>query len=232
MKMNVLIGLLLINCLLLSCASNEIGNSKDVNQDKIYQDLKIEYTQGEKLASIRSQFRFAGEKGTTLVLSKPSAISFDGEVITVDSSGFAGAFYNTNVQAVKLLGKHSFVLTDVEGNKKTNECIVQALELLNLPTTISTQQDVILPIVPLKNLHGYIAVQTVKSDSMFMFTQELEPVTDKIIIPTANLKKQKGTAVTVQCTLHYETDLQQKTSEGGKISIEYTLQPVTISIKN
>ncbi len=232
MKNNVLISLLLAYCLLLSCASNEIGNSKDVNQDKIYQDLKIEYTQAEKSADIRTQFRFAGEKGTTLVLSKPSTISFDGEVITVDSSGIVGAFYNTKIEATKLLGKHSFVLTDVDGNKKTNECFVQALEPLNLPTSISAQQDAILPILPLKNLHGYIAVQTIKSDSMFMFTQELEPVTDKIIIPAADLKKQKGAAVTLQCTLHYTNELQQKTSEGGKISIEYTLQPITLSIKN
>jgi hypothetical protein len=55
--------------ILVSCASNEIGESKDVNQDKIYQDFSIQYDEETEKATIQSQFRFAGQDGTTLVLS-------------------------------------------------------------------------------------------------------------------------------------------------------------------
>ncbi len=50
-----------------SCSSNEIGNSKDVAQDKIFQQYKVEYKEGDNQLSCRAQFRFAGRNGTTLV---------------------------------------------------------------------------------------------------------------------------------------------------------------------
>jgi hypothetical protein len=60
-----------------ACSSNEIGESKDVAQDKIYQSYSISYSEGNTNAEVFCQFRFAGSNGTTLVLNSPSQLQFD-----------------------------------------------------------------------------------------------------------------------------------------------------------
>ncbi|MEP6677542.1 MAG: hypothetical protein ABJA78_20440, partial [Ferruginibacter sp.] len=75
-----------------SCSSDEIGNSKDVSPDTIYQQYSITYNESESSADIFVQFRFGGSKGTTLVLNEPSSIQFDGTMIKVDSGGYKGAW--------------------------------------------------------------------------------------------------------------------------------------------
>lgn len=50
-----------------SCASNEIGHSKDVNQDEINQGYFIEYDEATDKTEITAFFRFAGANGTTLI---------------------------------------------------------------------------------------------------------------------------------------------------------------------
>ncbi len=60
-----------------SCNSNEIADSKDVAQNKIYQQYSMNYTEGEKNFTVKAQFRFGGRNGTTLVLSKPANVHFD-----------------------------------------------------------------------------------------------------------------------------------------------------------
>lgn len=79
-------------CIFSACSSNEIGESKDVAQDKIYQSYSVSYSDGNTNAEIFCQFRFAGSNGTTLVLNSPSQLQFDGEKINVDSSAGSGAF--------------------------------------------------------------------------------------------------------------------------------------------
>src|SRR6476619_4217935 len=90
------------------CSSNEIGDSKDVSQDKIYQAYTISYAEGNSNAEIFCQFRFAGKNGTTLVLNEPSQVQFDGIKIKVDSSDAGGAYYRVYKPAASFFGKHQF----------------------------------------------------------------------------------------------------------------------------
>ncbi|MBS1656251.1 MAG: hypothetical protein JSU05_15470, partial [Bacteroidetes bacterium] len=61
-------------CLQPSCASNEIGNAKDVNPDAIFFDYKIWGDESKDIATCMLQYRFAGPNGTTLVLEDPSKV--------------------------------------------------------------------------------------------------------------------------------------------------------------
>ncbi|MBI1779887.1 MAG: hypothetical protein HYR66_00695 [Sphingobacteriales bacterium] len=76
-----------------SCTSSEIGDSKDVAQDKIYQSYNISYSENDEKLSATAVFRFAGSNGTTLVLNDPGKVELDDELIKVDSSKFRGAYY-------------------------------------------------------------------------------------------------------------------------------------------
>ena len=68
------------------CSNSEIGESKDVAQETIFQQYSIRYNEGDEKATLNAKFRFAGINGTTLVLSKPSSIQFDNITLAVDSN--------------------------------------------------------------------------------------------------------------------------------------------------
>jgi hypothetical protein len=214
--------------ILVSCASNEIGESKDVNQDKIYQDYVIQYEEETEKATIQSQFRFAGQDGTTLVLSAPSSIKINGKAIAVDSNTMKGAYYETTATEKT----YQFLFTDNLGKKYTNDITIQPIEFLQKPTAVDSTQDLALPINLLKVNNGIVTIESVNSDSSFFLSQEVNTTTKSIIIPKAVLSKQKSGSVTVKIGLNYSVDLQQKTAEGGIISVEYTAVPIKFSLRN
>lgn len=100
---------------LISCSSNEIGNSKDVNPETIYLWYMVSHENGDDSVSCFLQYRFAGENGTTLVLNEPAGVSIDGISIPVDSSSVSGAFYKKNFAAEAFAGKHVINYTDNNG---------------------------------------------------------------------------------------------------------------------
>lgn len=106
-------------CLFCCACEEEIGNSKDVNQETIYLDYNITQ-QNTTDADILLCFRFAGPNGTTLVLNEPSNVKLDGVRLRIDSSYGMGAYYETAIPYHKLTGIHEIVFTDYNGKAYTN----------------------------------------------------------------------------------------------------------------
>lgn len=79
-----------------ACQSNETGKSKDVSQDQIHRSYEVIIDEAASTASASAVFRFAGENGTTLVLSKPSKVTANGNEMLVDSLLFGGAYYRSS----------------------------------------------------------------------------------------------------------------------------------------
>ncbi len=96
-----------------SCNTEEIGFSKDVNPESIYTSYEITVKENALVAECSAKFRFAGPKGTTLVLSEPSSVSLNGNLLKVDSSATQGAFYAAVVPLAST--SHQFVFTGTEG---------------------------------------------------------------------------------------------------------------------
>src|ERR1044072_8148895 len=69
-----------------SCTSNEIGNSKDVNPERIYFDYKVRGDERDSSVTLYLQYRMGGPNGTTLMLDTPAKVQLDSEVISVDSA--------------------------------------------------------------------------------------------------------------------------------------------------
>ena len=72
---------ILPSILLFACTSNEIGNSKDVNPDAIYFDYKIWGEEGNENVTVKLQYRFGGQNGTTLTMEDPAKVELDDELI-------------------------------------------------------------------------------------------------------------------------------------------------------
>lgn len=218
-------------CIFSACSSNEIGESKDVAQDKIYQGYSVSYSDGNTNAEIFCQFRFAGSNGTTLVLNSPSQVQFDGEKINVDSSAGSGAFYRAYKPANNFYGKHNFIFTSTDGKKLENTFSFDSFKLVNVPASISKKQSFKLNFETVALQNGdYIEVGTSNTDSSFSVTHNASDKGDFITIPATDLKRQKIKELTLEATLYRSIPLQQNTAEGGKINIRYVLKPVKIKL--
>ena len=217
--------------ILTACSSNEIGESKDVAQDKIYQSYSISYSEGNTNAEVFCQFRFAGSNGTTLVLNSPSQLQFDEEKLNVDSSAGSGAFYRIYKPANNFFGKHSFIFTSTDRKKLENTFSFDNFKLVNTPATISKKQAFNLNFETTA-LQGddYIEVGTSNTDSSFSVTHNATDGGNFITIPAKELQRQKVKELNFEVTLYRNIPLQQNTAEGGKISIRYALKPVKIKL--
>ncbi|MEI9955072.1 MAG: hypothetical protein WDM90_01860 [Ferruginibacter sp.] len=203
-----------------ACSSNEIGDSKDVSQDKIYQSYDVSYSEGSANAEVYCQFRFAGKNGTTLVLNKPSKIEVDGEEVKVDSSKYGGAYYQVDKPAGNFFGKHSLAFTSINDKKLTNTFSFDKFKLVNVPASVSKKQsfDLNFETTPL-GADDYIEVGTTSADSSFSVTHNGSEKGNAITIPQKELQRQKVKEITLEATLYRKIALQENTTEGGKISI-------------
>lgn len=215
-----------------ACSSNEIGESKDVTQDKIYQQYSISYTEGSTHAAIFCQFRFAGVNGTTLVLNSPSQLQFDGEKLPVDSSSGSGAFYKVNKPVSGFYGNHTFAFTNTDRKILENSFSFDNFKLVNIPPGVSKQQSFNLNFeTAALQSDDYIEIETNNTDSSFSITHTARQ-SNAIVIPAAELQRQKGNELTLEATLYRKVPLQQSTGEGGTITIRYSLNPVKIKLAN
>ncbi len=213
-----------------ACSSNEIGESKDVAQDKIYQGYSVNYTEGDETAEIFSQFRFAGRNGTTLILSQPSQLQFDGEKIKVDSGDYSGAYYKTLKPAMGFYGKHTFTFTTTDNKTYSNSFSFDGFKLVNIPAAASKSKDLLLPFeTPALKGDDYISVAAVSTDSTFSISHNYADG-NAVKIPAVYLKKQTGKELTLEARIVRKPALQQTTPEGGSLIIEYRLKPVKISL--
>lgn len=214
---------------LFACNSSEIGESRDVNQDKIYMDYTISYTEGDDLVALDFQYRFAGAAGTTLVLNKPSQVKLDGEILKPDSSKYGGAFYKANKNYKTFLGKHSIVFTDINGRQFENSFEFAAFSLVNLPQNAGRNKDLLVSYsISGLSANDDIEINSVDTDSSFHYHQ---PGTNtSITIPATDLKRQKQNEVSFETTVYRQVPLEHTTSEGGKLMLTYRLNPVKIKL--
>ncbi len=226
----VLAAMLLIFTSLFACNSSEIGESKDVNQDKIYMDYHISYAEGDEQVALNFQYRFAGAAGTTLVLNNPSQVKLDGEILKVDSSKYGGAFYTVNKNYSAFLGMHSIQFTDINGKHFENSFEFAPFTLVNLPTTADRNKDLVVSYnINGLNIADDIEINSIDTDSSFHYNQS-GPNTSSTI-PSSDLKRQKNNNVSFETTIYRKIPLSQTTSEGGTLLLTYRLKPVKIKLQ-
>jgi len=223
-----LAGILLLLTGLAACDSTEIGDSKDVNQDKIYMDYHISCNEAEQNVSLNLKYRFAGSMGTTLVLNEPSHVELDGKKLSVDSSEFAGAFYEAEKRADGFAGKHTIGFTDNKGKKLENNFNFKLPVLNSLPASADRNKDLVISLNSANlNPSDNIEINSLNTDSSFHYQQTGSSIT----IAAKDIQRQKGKTLTLQCQVYRNVPLQQTTSEGGSLKIAYRLKPVKIKLQ-
>jgi len=214
--------------ILYSCASNEVGQSKDVNQETIYQDYSVVAGNTEGTVTITAQFRFAGANGTTLVLNPPGKFEVDGKEIAVDSSDFSGAFYSITLPSHQLAQQHSMRFTDTEKRKFDNSFQLDSFHLIAPKSADRNSPLQIAFKAPVLSGDDFIEIESEHTDSSFSYRYHSSDNSGYITIPVAELSRQKKNELVITGTLHRKLPLQNKTREGGEINTIQVTKPVKI----
>ncbi len=224
---------LVTTLILCACSSSEIGQSRDVNQDAIYQQYSFHLDEQAGEATLYAQFRFAGEDGTTLVLDKPGGFEFDGKQVEVDSSEFAGAYYSTMVTAKAAMGNHTLLFTDIHQQKRLNQFSVDPFRLTGVPVQVDRAAPLIIHFeaAPLQ-ADDYIELSSAETDSSFVVRHTAGDVGNEIQVPAAYLQKQRVNHFMLYGTLYRKISLQQATKQGGQVEVVQETAPFNIRIKD
>ncbi len=213
----------------IGCSSTEIGESKDVSQDKIYQAYTVLFSEAEKECNILAQYRFAGPDGTTLVLTPPSNFILNGNCVAVDSNSFQGAYYKTALSSSSAWQEQVFVFTDLNKHKYKNHFLLKKFSWLNPPKKVSVKENlrIFFDTDPLKQ-GDYIEIGTLETDSSFSVRYSSFDTGNTITIPSVLLQKLPGEKLVLKAIMYRKANLTQATTEGGVINSCYESMPVTI----
>ncbi len=227
-----LIFLLFFTITFTNCTSNEIANSGDVNQDKIYQSYLATFKEGMENAEIKGTFRFGGSNGTTLVLSSPSNFKFDNELTKVDSSWGGGAYYQSQIPANRWLRTHELTFTTTDNKIYTNTFTNDSFTIKNLPVSISKKDSLVIAFInPTLQPNDYIEINSQNSDSSFHYTTStVNGNTSTVIISVKDIARQKSNKVEFEAILNKQINLANATSEGGRINIRYALKNAIVKL--
>ena len=209
---------------LLSCSSNEIGNSKDVNPDAIFFDYKIWAEEGREDVTVNLQYRMGGRNGTTLVLDEPSKVLFDGEQLNADSAKVTGAYYETQRPFSSFAGKHTITFTDLNKKeyKEEFEFIPFSLEP-DVPATL-TRGDLVFTF---KGLDSIDHLNVVLTDTSFRSADinDIDTVKNgKLVISANRLSALVNGPINLQFYKEVVKPVKNSTKEGGKLFISYGLK--------
>ncbi len=223
-----------------SCSSNETSDSKNVKQSQIYQIYHIYWIKGEGSAS--ASFRFGGENGTTLRLSDPSKITFNGKKLSESKFLFEGVYY-AGVQTV-YSDKHFFKFTDLDGKVYENGIEFKDVEILNPPKSVSKNENLVLeltrPILASEEIVCHAQSDTTKTNEMGVGNSSDKDVyfdlkSNRLIIKPGFFADFADVPVDIWLTNDvYQKPIEQKTDLEGELIFSFQskdIQVIRLNVK-
>jgi hypothetical protein len=202
-----------------SCSNTE--NGKAVNPDAVYFDYSISGEEGKEEVSCLIQYRSGGENGTALVLTSPSQVALDGQLLTVDSSKVNGAYYEAVQPLASFAGKHTISFTDLKKRQYKEEFEFTPFSLAEeLPEKLPRKPFSI----KLKNYPAGPGVRLVMTDTAFNsgdFNRIVPVENGAIRIDTDMLSGLKDGPLSIELFREEERPVKEGTKKGGKIVIAY-----------
>ena len=220
-RRQTLILTLILTSIFTSCSSNEIGNSKDVNPDAVFFDYRIWAEEGREDVTVNLQYRMGGENGTTLILTEPSKVLFDGEQLKVDSAKVTGAFYEVQKPLASFPGKHIVSFTSLD-NKEYKE------EFEFVPFTFDPEVPPVMYrgdlVFTFQGLDSLDLLGITLTDTSFASADinDIDTVTNgRLVINASRLSSLVNGPINLQFYKEIERPLKNSSKEGGRLYISY-----------
>ena len=209
---------------LLSCTSDEIGSSKDVNPEAVFFDYEIWAEEGKEDVTVNVQYRMGGKHGTTLVLDEPSKVLLDGEPLKVDSAKVTGAYYEIQRPVASFSGKHSITFIDLNRKEYKEEFEFTPFSLdPDVPATLN-RGDLVFTF---KGLDSVAYVNVILTDTSFNSADinDIDTVRNgRLLISAYRLSAVMNGPINLQFHREVEKPMKNGTKEGGKLYIHYGLK--------
>ena len=222
-------------CIFIACASNEIGNSKDVNPQSIFIDYSVIAEETDDSVTCLAQFRFAGENGTTLVLNDPSCIKIDEMNVSVDSNNVMGAFYKRKFATASFAGSHSWKYIDRESNQYLTGFVFSPFKLKNkLPASQSRGDSLLIKLDGLQN-GAMVSVQLSDTSSKtedVILKNNIKNGELLIAASTWQYLRPGPVCVGIYNTIDTSLPIDARPAEGGRLYVNYSLKKREINLKN
>jgi hypothetical protein len=223
------------------CTPVETGNIKDVTQSEIYQNYSIE-SDGSS-TTVSAKLSFAGANGTTLKLTNPSKISFDGQPLDEKTGTYTGTYYEKRFDTV--LNTGTFAFTDTKGKNYTNKVSLAEIDFKTSPTSINRGVINRLPVLngeKIASSHVNIEIeyenkQGFQEKNVPVFPQKqdansayFDAKTNTIVLEPTVWQGINATKVELQITADSEEKLQQSTNIGGKITSHFVGKKIVANL--
>lgn len=210
-----------------ACPSNDTTASNKVEQSEIYQSYSIQ--QNGNSFDVTAYFRIGGKTGTTLALSAPSKVTFNGQPMQENLNTSSGTYYTANVPANTTQGVFAFT----DRNSKTYSNRIDLTRVTLAPSKLATNgtTPVALPLsgtpsdASAFNLQLNDRMVIVSSGPGEFAEAYLDKTTKSIVILPKAWEQVAGGAVTVELEVRNFTPTQQGTALGGDMNFVYDSPP-------
>ncbi|HOZ30935.1 MAG TPA: hypothetical protein PLL66_08460 [Bacteroidales bacterium] len=211
-----------------SCASSEIADSKDVNQAKIYQNYSVSFdAESPEYYYITAQFRFGGNKGTTLRLSDPSKVTVNEVEMEEKSDNFRGCYYQTSIKAS---GFFIFKFVDTENKEYVNDVKIipvkaKVVDIINADkkTSVYWEGKVLAS-------HESMLLTICDNEGNWASASTDVAGSDYIVISPEDMTNLVGGKGELYFTRNYYNSVKNAADEGGNISTDYISVPISVKI--
>jgi hypothetical protein len=229
MKKTVLILAALV--MLGACASNETADSSSVKQSEIYQDYSINWDSETKEWMAYATFRFGGENGTTLRLSKPSAVTINGTAMNEGELLFGGATYRMSGKEWPNTAAFRFI--DCDGRAYANTLSFNAIDFARTEVNVSKNEVLGIPltrnVLATDEIYLYVADTSQQNDlKIKLFTEDsaapvkYDAAEQLLLIEPAFFEQMADVELSLWMKFSKTEDLKAATALGGQISMSYT----------
>lgn len=228
-----------ISVLLLSaCASTDSSESKNVNQDEIWQSYWVEYNEAQNALTAGATFRFGGSTGTTLQLTEPSKLIFEDTELDFTSGVLikgviGGTHYNYEGKGA-FKGKYTFEYTNNNGKTYINSIAAKPLEIETIPEILDAAgNNTITFKTPPVTVGEDLSISISKDDGSTVTFDNVTVNGNNILFNGTALNELGNSDVSVIIKKYKHLDnLQTAEHLGGQISLTYFTRAYKSKITN
>jgi len=214
------LSLLTVCTLFSACSTDSIG-SNQVDPDTIYQEYSLQVDEAQASLDFSATMRVGGITGTTVALSDPAKVEFNGQS-TQEKQSLGTRYQLKAALADSADLNYEVVYIDHNGTKYTNTLVVNPIRIASLPDAITIGSDVMMRLsstVPFMDGETVSILISQESNPNPVIHVEKLAKADSIAIITipasevSNLNP--GKKANVQVTREYFQPLKEVTSKGG-----------------
>lgn len=215
-----------------ACPSNDTTQSNKVAQTEIYQSYSI--SQSGQNYDVTAYFRIGGKTGTTLALSPPSTITFNGQPMKEHLNTTSGTYYTATIPNTASEG--TFAFTDRNSRVFTNKIDLARASLAptkvaaNGITPVSLAINGKIPETANFNLDLNNQMVIVSSGSGDGAEAYFDKAANAIIILPAAWDRVVNGNVAIDLKIHNSISTQQGTQLGGDMTFSYDSPSVNATL--